>query len=179
MKIRLNGTTHKPGKSFFCLQEQLLIFQYQSIHIVGTCVVSYAICKAIGNTLTLESKVGNVYVVNWKKFARKSRKLFGPEKAFVKLRPVYSVKLVFSFVVRGMKIKINAKFRASRRLRFEDTKRTMLSPEKFRDFRERGPWSDFLRTFPRFCFSSAITARIIYIKRLFFLIRTTIILFCH
>ena len=34
-------------------------------------------------------------------------------------------------------MKITAKFRASRRLRFEDTKRIM-SPEKFRDFRETG-----------------------------------------
>ena len=31
--------------------------------------------------------------------ARKSRKLFGPEKPFVKLRPAYSVKLVCSYVV--------------------------------------------------------------------------------
>ena len=36
------------------------------------------------------------------------------------------------------KIEITAKFLASRRLRFEDTKRIM-SPEKFRDFRETGP----------------------------------------
>ena len=70
--------------------------------------------------------------------SRKSRELFGPEKPFVKLRPAYSVKLVFSYVVKGIKIKITAKFRASRRLRFEDTKRIM-SPEKFRDFRETGP----------------------------------------
>ena len=55
--------------------------------------------------------------------SRKSRKLFGPEKPFVKLRPTYSVKLVFSYVVKGIIIKINAKFRASRGLRFEDTKR--------------------------------------------------------
>ena len=53
--------------------------------------------------------------------SRKSRKLFGPEKPFVKLRPAYSVKLVFSYVVKGIKIKITAKFRASRRLSFEDT----------------------------------------------------------
>ena len=52
----------------------------------------------------------------------------------------YCVKLVFSCVVKGIKIKINAKFRFSRRLRFEDKKRIM-SPEKFRDFRETGPWS--------------------------------------
>ena len=68
-----------------------------------------------------------------------------------------------------MKIKISAKFRASRRLRFEDTKR-IVSPEKFRDFRETGPRPDFLRTFPLYCFSSATTARIIYTKRLFLLI---------
>ena len=69
--------------------------------------------------------------------------VFGPEKPFVKLRPAYCVKLVFSHVVKGIKIKIIAKFRASRRLRFEDTKRIM-SPEKFRDFRETGP-----RPFPK------------------------------
>ena len=60
--------------------------------------------------------------------SRKSRTLFGPEKPFVKVRPAYSVKLVFSYVVKGIKIKITAKFRALRRLRFEDTKRIM-SPE--------------------------------------------------
>ena len=60
--------------------------------------------------------------------SRKSRELFGPEKPFVKLRPAYSVKLVFSYVVEGIKIKITAKFRASRRLHFEDTKRIM-SPD--------------------------------------------------
>ena len=56
--------------------------------------------------------------------SRKSRKLFGPEKPFVKLWPTYSVKLVFSYVVKGIKIKIKvtASFRASIRLRFEDTK---------------------------------------------------------
>ena len=53
---------------------------------------------------------------------------FGPEKPFVKVRPAYSVKLVFSYVVKGIKTKITAKFRGSRRLRFEDTKRIM-SPE--------------------------------------------------
>ena len=72
--------------------------------------------------------------------SRKSRKLFGPEKPFVKLRPAYSAKLVFSYVVKGIKIKITAKFRASRCLTFEDTKRIM-SPEKFRDFGETGPRS--------------------------------------
>ena len=59
--------------------------------------------------------------------SRKSRELFGPEKPFVKLRPAYSVKLVCSYVVKGIKIKITAKFRASRRLRFEDTKVIDLS----------------------------------------------------
>ena len=61
--------------------------------------------------------------------SRKSRKLFGPKKPFVKLRPAYSVNLVFSYVVKGIRIKITAKFRASRRLRFEDAKR-ILSPER-------------------------------------------------
>ena len=47
--------------------------------------------------------------------------LESPEKPFVKLRLAYSVKLVFSYVVTG--IKTTAKFRASRCLCFEDTKR--------------------------------------------------------
>ena len=50
--------------------------------------------------------------------SRKSRKRFGPEKPFVKLRPTNCVKLVFSYVVKG--IKITARFRASRRLSFEE-----------------------------------------------------------
>ena len=53
----------------------------------------------------------------------KSRKLFGPEKPFRKLLPAHSVKLVFPYVVKGIKIQINAKFCASRHLRFEDTKK--------------------------------------------------------
>ena len=74
--------------------------------------------------------------------SRKSRKLFGPEKPFVKLRPAYSVKLVFSYVVKGIKIKITAKFRASKRLRFEDTKRIMspeMRPKSFGTFEKRAP----------------------------------------
>ena len=55
----------------------------------------------------------------------KSRKLFGPQEPFVRLRSAYSIKLIFSYVVKGIKIKITAKFRASRRLRFEDAKRIM------------------------------------------------------
>ena len=72
----------------------------------------------------------------------KSREVFCPEKPFVKPRPAYSVKLVSSYVVKGIKIKVTAKFGASRRLRFENTKRIVARnmPEMFRDFRETGPW---------------------------------------
>ena len=59
---------------------------------------------------------------------QKSQKLFGPEKPFIKLQLSYSVKLVFSYVVKGIKIKVTAKFGALRRFRLEDTKRIM-SPE--------------------------------------------------
>ena len=38
--------------------------------------------------------------------SRTSRKPLGLEKPFVKLRPPYSVKLVFSYVVKGWKIEI-------------------------------------------------------------------------
>ena len=65
--------------------------------------------------------------------SQKTRKLYGPEKPFVKLRSAYIVKLVFSYVVKGIKIKVTAKFRDTEHLRFEDTKRIM-SPEKFRVF---------------------------------------------
>ena len=58
--------------------------------------------------------------------SRKCRRLFGPEKPFVKLRPAHSVNLVISYVVKGITIIIGVKFRFSRRLGFEDTKRTML-----------------------------------------------------
>ena len=78
--------------------------------------------------------------------SRKSRELFGPEKPFVKLRPAYSVKLVSSYVVKGIKVKINAKFRASRRLRFEDTKRFMspeIRPKRFRTFEKQTPGARF------------------------------------
>ena len=71
--------------------------------------------------------------------SRKSRRLFGPEKPFVKLRPAHSVKLIFLYVVKGINIKITAKFHVTEHLRFENTKRIM-SLEKFWDFRETGPW---------------------------------------
>ena len=74
--------------------------------------------------------------------SRKSRELSGPAKPFVKLRPAYSVELIFSHVVEGIKIKITAKFRASRRLRFEDTKRIMspeIRPKSFGTFEKQAP----------------------------------------
>ena len=81
--------------------------------------------------------------------SRKSPKLFGPEKPFVKLRPAYSVKLVFSYVVKGIKIKITAKSSASVRLRFEDTKRIMspeMRPKSFGTFEKQahGPKTDLV-----------------------------------
>ena len=69
----------------------------------------------------------------------KDPKLFEPDKQFVKLRSAHSIKVVFPYVVKAIKIKITAKFRDTEHLRFEDTKRIM-SPETFRDFRETGPW---------------------------------------
>ena len=83
--------------------------------------------------------------------SRKSRKLFGPEKPFVKLRPAYSVKLVFSYLVKRIKTKLTAKFRASRRFRFEDTKRLMSSemrPKSFGTYEKQAPGSlSFTRKF--------------------------------
>ena len=83
--------------------------------------------------------------------SRTSRELFGPENPFIKVRSAYTVKLVFSCVVKGIKAKITAKFRASRRLRFEDTKRIM-SPEIRRNVsglsrnRPQGPGACFSKS---------------------------------
>ena len=79
-----------------------------------------------------------VCLVTWGTF------LESPEKPLVKLRLAYSVELVFSYVVKRIKIKITSKFRASRGLCFDDTKRIMSprkAPEKFRDFRETSSWT--------------------------------------
>ena len=75
-------------------------------------------------------------------FLESPENLFGPEKTFVKLRPANSVKPVFSYVVKGIKIKITAKFSASRRLHFEDTKRIMspeMRPKSFGTFEKWAP----------------------------------------
>ena len=74
--------------------------------------------------------------------SQKFRKRFGPEKPLVKLRLAYSVTLVFLYVVTGIKIKLTAKFRASRRLSFEDTKRIMspeMRPKSFGTFEKQAP----------------------------------------
>ena len=66
-----------------------------------------------------------VFIETWVPFLKRFGKLFGLEKAFVKLQTAYCVK-----------------FRGPRRLRFKDTKRFVSlgkAPEKFRDFRETGP----------------------------------------
>lgn len=64
----------------------------------------------------------------------KVSKFFGSEKAFLKLRLAYSVKLVFLYVVKGVKRKITAKFRASRHLR-EDRKGIMSPEMRAKNFR--------------------------------------------
>ena len=73
----------------------------------------------------------------WRAFLKRPENFTGPKKPFVKLRPAYSVKLVLLYVVKGIKVKITAKFRDREHFRFEDTKRIM-SPAEFRVFRETG-----------------------------------------
>ena len=73
--------------------------------------------------------------------------LFLPAFSLAKKSPgnevaAYSVKLVFLHVVKGMNIKITAKFRTSRHLRFENTKRIMsheIHPKSFGTFEKRAP----------------------------------------
>ena len=59
-------------------------------------------------------------------------------KPFVKLRSPYSLRLVLSYVVKGIKIKITVKFRASRRLRFGDTEIIMSLEFWCRTFEKEG-----------------------------------------
>ena len=69
-------------------------------------------------------------------------KLLRPEKPFVKLRSAHALKLVFSYVVKGIKIKITAKFCSSRRLSFEDKKIIMsleMSPKSVGTFGKQAP----------------------------------------
>ena len=68
-------------------------------------------------------------------------KLFGPKKPFVKYQPTYSVKLVFSYVVKGIKIQLAAKFHVSRHLCFEDNCKENYVIRNAPDFRETGLWS--------------------------------------
>ena len=75
---------------------------------------------------------------NWGRNLESPERFSGPKSYSQNSDPL--ILMVFSYVVKGIKIKIPAKFRASRCLRFEDTKK-IISPEKFRDFRETGPLS--------------------------------------
>ena len=73
--------------------------------------------------------------------SRKSRKLFGPEKLFVKLRLAYSVKLVFSYVVKKNKNLNNCKvscFKMPLLWGYKENYVTRNASEKLRDFRETG-----------------------------------------
>ena len=97
--------------------------------------------------------------------SRKSRKLFGAEKPFVKLRLAYSVKLVFSYFVQRIKIEITSKFRASRGLCFQDTKR------KFRDFWETSSRTGFYLDTKRVSptgISTKRQAKVLFLKAKFF-----------
>ena len=76
-------------------------------------------------------------------FSRKSRKVFGSEKPFVKLRPAYSIKLVFVICCKENKKWNNCKVSCLEAPSFWRYKENLVprnAPEKFRDFRETGPW---------------------------------------
>ena len=69
-------------------------------------------------------------------------KTFGAQKTVRKSRTRSFCKGGLSYVANGIQIKITAKFQASRRLRFEDTKRTMspeMLPKSFGTFEKRAP----------------------------------------
>ena len=67
---------------------------------------------------------------------------FRARKAIRKITTCLFCKARFFCDVKGIKLKINAKFRASTRLRFEDTKRIMspeIRPKNFGTFDKRAP----------------------------------------
>ena len=82
------------------------------------CLFVFGSRQPLGFDSTLPGISVNPTSNNSGPVSRKSRKLFGPEKAFLKPRPAYSEKLIFSCVVKEIKIKIT--FRASRRLKIQD-----------------------------------------------------------
>ena len=61
--------------------------------------------------------------------SRKSRKRFGPEKAFLKLPPAYSKRLVFNYDFKIRTGKFVAKFHAWKRLRFFKIQRKLWHPK--------------------------------------------------
>ena len=67
--------------------------------------------------------------------------LESPEKPFVKHRPAYSVKVVFSYVVKGIKIKITAKFCARDAFvwRYKDFMSPEVHPKSFGTFNKQAP----------------------------------------
>ena len=78
--------------------------------------------------------------------SRKSRKFFGPEKPFVKTPTCLFFKAGLFICCKRNKIKITATFLASRRLRFEDTKRIMspeMRPKSLGTFERNGPPGHF------------------------------------
>ena len=100
--------------------------------------------------------------------SRKSRELSGPEKPFVKLRPAYSVKLIFSHVVKVIKNKNNGKvscLETPSLRRYKENYLTRNTPEKFRDFRETDPrvrvpfGPQFFLPLFRYCLSSIAKLR--------------------
>ena len=78
--------------------------------------------------------------------SRTSRKFFGPEKPFQKLRFAYSKKLDFYYNFKIRKDKFVAKLHAwemSSFLRYEGNYGTRNAPEKFREFRETLAWYQY------------------------------------
>ena len=128
----INGHITVTEKIISSLQPENNISDWQPKH--TRCVTTHE----VRNLVFLAAVLG------LRPVSRKSRKRFGPEKPFLKQSPAYSVKLVFWYVVKGTKIKITALFRVSERLHFELIKR-LLSPEKFRGFRESGPWAHLFK----------------------------------
>ena len=88
-------------------------------------------------------KLSGARLANQGSISRKSRKLFGPEKPFLKLRSVYSKRLIFYYDFQIPKDKFVAKCHAWKRLRF--TKEIMSPEMRPKSFEKRAPVPDRIK----------------------------------
>ena len=94
---------------YYCrLIHEIHVFELQI-----DAILSYKIMRYFGWLDSSTARALHLHRRGQACVSQKTRKLHEPEKLFVKLRHADSVKLVFSYVVKGIEMKITAKFRGT------------------------------------------------------------------